>query len=168
MNLITVSREAHVLTQLEDASKTKIRGIFCLLKNSHAIITSGNDQESSVRLYLGKGIITFRQFRERQDSFITRCLTLQKIFMPFEKKGEVIWQLNEETLVLRLEELRYLERPLEEFFVKEISRMNLLPAQESSFLHQPAAGRNHSSHIYSNGFSLPSFSQPSSQYHKYY
>jgi hypothetical protein len=120
--MLMLVKQTRLLTDIENVSKTKIRGIFALLKNSHAMVTAGPEGES-VRINLGKGITTFRHFREKQDSFISKCVTLQQIFIPYETKGDLIWQLDPVTMQLRVEELWSLEVSLHEFISNEITKI---------------------------------------------
>jgi hypothetical protein len=123
IDLVVLVQEARIITQIEDVSKTKIRAVFCMLKNSRAMITAEGEGES-VKIHFGKGISTFRQFRERQDSFINKCCTLQQIFIPHEMKGDLIWQLDPTTMRLRIEELRRLEVFIEEYISGQILNSN--------------------------------------------
>jgi hypothetical protein len=122
MDMLMLVKKTRVLSDIENVSKTKIRGIFALLKNSHAMVTAGPDGES-VRINLGKGITTFRHFREKQDSFISKCVTLQQIFIPYEMKGDLIWQLDPVTMQLRIEELWRLEVIVHEFISNELTKI---------------------------------------------
>jgi hypothetical protein len=146
MDMVISVKEAGILTQIDEISKTKIRAVFCLLKNSRAMVTSNGEGES-VRISFGKGISTFRQFRERQDSFINKCLTIQQIFIPFEMKGDLIWQLDSSLMVLRLEELKTLELGLEDFFSYQISNMKAIHS-----LNPPPATRRGSRNTRTNRY----------------
>lgn len=117
MDMVLAAKQARVLVNdLEIVSKTKIRGILALLKNAHSLYTSGGNGES-VRLYLGKGVVNYRTFREKHDSFISRCILQQHIFLPIAIKAEVLWTGDEQTITEKCAQLEKLEPILEEYFV---------------------------------------------------
>jgi hypothetical protein len=137
MNAVVLVQGARILSQIEDISKTKIRALFCMLKNSRAMIKADGEGES-VKIHFGKGITSFRQFRERQDSFINKCCTLQQICIPYEMKGDIIWQLDSVTMSLRVEELRLLEEAIQEFLLGHILNSNRRKTP-GSFHHSPVS-----------------------------
>jgi hypothetical protein len=156
MELVVKVQESGIISQIEGISKTKIRAVFCMLKNSRAMITADGEGES-VRIQFGKGISTFRQFRERQDSFINKCCTLQQIFIPYELKGDLIWQLDPVTMQLRVEELKRLEAIVREFLCNEVSN---LPRNKTGIPSERHHFQSNSRLLYTQPSAFPSSMSP--------
>jgi hypothetical protein len=115
-----------MITGLDHVSKTKIRGIFALLKTCLSLDTLPG-QGDAVRLLIGKGINSFKDFRERHDTFINRVLLQQHIFLPLNLKAELFWILSPEKLNERIIELQEIENALTEFFLSgdgNVRRLN--------------------------------------------
>jgi hypothetical protein len=133
MDLLMMCKKSGIVCGLEEISKTKIRGVLSLVKNSHAVVETEGSEGESIQLFLGKDITSFQHFREKQDAFINKCCMLQHIFIPPTMKGELIWQSNDHSIRLtRIEELTRLEEPLEQFFLNEMVRRNSEPQQQLS------------------------------------
>jgi hypothetical protein len=148
MDLLMICKESRVIYGLEEISKTKIRGVLSLVKNAHAVIETDGCEGESIHLFLGKDIVLFQQFREKQDAFINKCCMLQHIFIPLAIKGDLIWHSSpsssgdhQNSLIRRIEELKRNEEPLEQFFLNEMMRKNnnsISPLNESSQHQQPS------------------------------
>jgi hypothetical protein len=123
MDMVTTIKEAGIVPGIENVSKTKIRSIFALLKNSQALLAINADS-NSVRLYLGKSIHNFREFRQKHDTFLSRCILKQATFHPLISTGEVLWP--NQGFEPKLQELTAIQGPLEEFFASA----NLKKAEE--------------------------------------
>lgn len=139
MDLVLAAQQARFLgEEIAVISKTKVRGVLALLKNAHSLDTSGGSGES-VRLYLGKGVVSFRNFREKHDSFVNRCISQQNFFLPVAVKAEVLWRGDEASISERLFMLEQLEPLLERFYTTR------KPQVSSSFnpLSMLAASGNH-------------------------
>lgn len=115
MDMVCAIKDGGILPELESISKTKIRGIFALLKNSQSLGTS-NAEGDAVRLFLGKGIFSFKEFREKHDIYLKRIIMQQRLFIPIQIKSEILWQIEKPVLDERLAELKTLELKLESFF----------------------------------------------------
>ncbi len=80
-------RDSKILEQFDTITKTKVRGVFSLLKNSHSLDPVDGIGEG-VRLYLGRGVKGFKEFRDKHDAFLTKCILQQRLFIPLNvKKG---------------------------------------------------------------------------------
>jgi hypothetical protein len=116
IDMVVAVKESRVLSQLENVSRTKIRGVLALLKHAQLFVTQGDEGEA-VRLHLASGINAFKDLRDKHDLFINRCILQHHLFIPIALKGELVWQLEPEIKTFRLEELKGLEQALENFFI---------------------------------------------------
>jgi hypothetical protein len=103
------------VAQLESISKTKVRGVLALLKHGELLVTQGEYGEP-VRLYLASGIETYRDLRERHDVFLSAYMLDNHLFIPAVLRSEVLWQVDEETRVMRLDGMERLVAKLKQFF----------------------------------------------------
>eukprot|EP01034_Spumella_vulgaris_P022618 gene22618-28755_t len=132
IDMVMAVKESNKISQLEHVSKTKVRGVLALLKHGELLITQGAEGEP-VRLYLGQGINTFRDLRERHDVFLGRYMLEHHLFIPAILKSELVWQFEEETKLRRLETLNKLVAQLHYFYKSYISYQQQLvtEAEES-------------------------------------
>jgi uncharacterized membrane protein YgcG len=120
IDMVMSVRESNTISQLESISKTKIRGVLALLKHGNLLVTSGADGEP-VRLQLAYGISSFKEFRDRHDAFLTRCMSEHHLNIPAILKCELIWQFDEEVTMQRLDAMNKLMARLQYFYAKFIS-----------------------------------------------
>jgi hypothetical protein len=116
MDMISAVKDMNVVSGLENVSKSKIRGIFGMLKTYQSLGFS-NDDGDAVQLYMGEGVHSFEEFRNKTDSYFRRCLTHLKIFLPPSILSQLIWQLDSETMKRRMTEFKKLEETVESYFV---------------------------------------------------
>lgn len=113
--MVMLVKESQKINHLQTVSKTKVRGVLALLKHGEMLITHGNDG-NPVRLYLAKGINSFRDLRERHDAFVLKYMMEHHLFMPAILKSELVWQVDEDTRSLRAEAMNKLTLSLQSFF----------------------------------------------------
>jgi hypothetical protein len=130
MDMILTVKEQKILDELHLVSKTKVRGIFSLLKNANAM-EAPNEVGEGVRLHLGKGITSFLEFKAIHDEYIHRCILQQRLNLSPEDRAELLWVLDQEKLAERMKYLAGLAKILEEYF-------RSLPALSSSVPPLPA------------------------------
>lgn len=145
MDMVCAIKDGGLLHELESVSKTKIRGIFALLKNSQSLGTS-NAEGDAVRLFLGRGVFSFKEFREKHDIYLNRIMMQQHLFIPLQFKSEILWQIEKPVLDERLSELRTLELKLESFYR---SRFGNLPSVMASSSIVPGFNRGQSNNFQS-------------------
>jgi hypothetical protein len=116
IDMIMAVKETRLLSQLEGISKTKIRGILALFKQGQLFLTHGEEGEA-VQLYLNDTISSFHDLREQHDTFVIHWMNIHHLFIPIHLKNEILWQLDNETKSLRLEELKGIETIIEHFFL---------------------------------------------------
>ena len=115
IDMVMAVKEGSAITQLEQVSRTKVRGVLALLKHAQLFVTHGAEGEA-VRLHLASNVTSFKDLRDRHDTFVNRYILQHHLFIPVNIKGEVVWQLDPEIKARRLEELKSLEAALVEFF----------------------------------------------------
>lgn len=115
MDMIKSVRERGLISGVEEVSKTKIRSVLALLKTSLALGTLNGDGDS-VRLFIGQGIQTFREFREKHDNYLHKCILQQHFYIPRETKAEFLWLISPEVLEVRVKEIHNVEVLLENYF----------------------------------------------------
>lgn len=116
IDMVMSIKDSHVLTQIDTISKTKIRGVLALLKHGQLFLTKGEEGEA-VQLYLAEDIRSFRDLREKHDAFLSTWILQHHLYIPAVLKGELLWQLDPETKLLRLEELKGLEQTVEHYYL---------------------------------------------------
>jgi hypothetical protein len=102
IDMVMAIKDSGCVSQLEHVSKTKIRGVLALLKHGEMLVTHGKEGEA-VKLYLAAGISTFRGLRDKHDAFLSRYIFENQLFIPVAMRSELLWQINEETKLQRLE-----------------------------------------------------------------
>lgn len=115
IDMVMTVKESGKVSQLDPVSKTKIRGVLALLKHGELLVTQG-DYGEPVRLYLAPGIETFKDLRERHDSFLSMYMIDHHLFIPAMLRTELVWQLDEETRLMRLDAMDKLVHKLRYFF----------------------------------------------------
>jgi hypothetical protein len=138
--MVMLVKESRKISQLQGVSKTKIRGVLALLKHGEMLITHGNEG-NPVRLYLAKGINSFKDLRERHDAFILKYMLEHHLFMPAILKSEIIWQVDDETKVMRLEAMNRLTYSLQMFFNELNSFSPKLSLEEDSYYEYSGNGQ---------------------------
>ena len=116
MDMVLSVKEKRVLPGVESISKTKVRGVFSLLKNAQALETSDGVGEG-VRLFMGRGIACFLDFREKHDAFLQKCIIQQHFFIPINSRRELMWPTEKEELAQKLVELAKVEKMLDDYFM---------------------------------------------------
>lgn len=115
IDMVMAVKESNSVTQLESVSKTKVRGVLALLKHAEILVAQGTEGEP-LRLYLAPTVTSFRDLRERHDTFLSRFIMEQHLFIPAILKAEVVWQFEEEVKTQRLEAIDKLISKLHFFF----------------------------------------------------
>ena len=115
IDMVMTVKESNKVSQLEPVSKTKIRGVLALLKHGELLTTQGEYGEP-VRLSLAPGIESFKDLRERHDSFLNMYMMDHHLFIPTVLRTELVWQLDDETRTMRLEAMDRLVLKLKLFF----------------------------------------------------
>lgn len=115
IDMVMAVKDSGKISQLDHVSKTKVRGVLALLKHGELLITQGEEGEP-VRLYLAQGIGSFKDLRERHDSFLNRYITEHKIFIPVILKSELIWQFDEATKLSRIDAIGKIIVQLQGFY----------------------------------------------------
>jgi hypothetical protein len=116
MDMVSAVKDRGLVDGIDNISKTKIRSIFALLKNAQAILAN-NEINNSVRLYLGKGVFNFHDFRVKHDQFLQRCILKQAPFHPLMNSNEVLWPANQSSVLEeKIKECDKYLMSLEEFF----------------------------------------------------
>jgi hypothetical protein len=105
IDFVILLKESGILPGLETVSRTKVRGVLAVLKHAQMFVTHGAEADA-VRLHLYTGINSFRELRERHDSFLSRYLTQHHLYIPPAIKNEIFWQLDPEMKQRRCEELK--------------------------------------------------------------
>jgi hypothetical protein len=147
MDMVCAVKDSQIMVGFEIVSKTKIRGIFALLKNAQCIGGANNGEGESVRLQLGRGINEFQDFREKHDSYLNRIILQQHLFIPLSLKSEILWQLEAPVLYERINELKPVELLLQHFFMSG----NGLPSQNNNRNHHHRNHMNHSGNMSNSG-----------------
>ena len=89
--------------------------MLALLKHGELLTTQGEYGEP-VRLSLAPGIESFKDLRERHDSFLNMYMMDHHLFIPTVLRTELVWQLDDETRTMRLEAMDRLVLKLKLFF----------------------------------------------------
>ena len=160
MDMVTAAKDSGIISGIDNVSKTKVRGIFALLKTCLALGTINGDGES-VRLFIGKGINSFRDLRERHDAFLRRCLLQLRINLPLHILGEVIWQITPDILEERLVELHNLEFALQNLYLNGQPLPNNSPLNISS---QKFDNESHGNTLPSSSSTYPTMQQQQQQF----
>lgn len=114
IDVVMAIKDARAVTQLDNVSRTKVRGVLALLKHAQMFITHGEEGEA-VRLHLTPAIATFKDLRDKHDAFVNRCILQHHLFIPVNLKSELVWQLENDIKELRLQELKGLEAKIDAF-----------------------------------------------------
>lgn len=113
--MVMAVRDSNTITQLETVSKTKVRGVLALLKHGEMLVTHGAEGEP-VRLHLAPNINSFRDLRERHDSFLSRYMDEHHLYLPAILKCELVWMFAEDVKAQRLEAMAKLMVKLQYFY----------------------------------------------------
>lgn len=105
IDITMVVKDSQIISQVEHVSKTKIRGILALLKQSGLLVTQIIEGGKTVRLVWAPGISNFGELRDRHDAYVNRLLTDNRIPMPIEMKSELVWMFDFDAKRQRLEML---------------------------------------------------------------
>jgi hypothetical protein len=135
IDVVVAVKESRILSQLDNVSRTKIRGVLALLKHAQLFVIQGDEGEA-VRLHLSSGINSFNDFRDKHDLFINHCILQNRLFIPVALKGELVWQLEPQLKTLRLEEMKSTEQTLERFFTNGTE--SHLRATSTKNVHAPS------------------------------
>lgn len=113
--MVMAVRDSNTITQLETVSKTKVRGVLALLKHGEMLVTHGAEGEP-VRLHLAPNINSFRDLRERHDSFLSRYMDEHHLYLPAILKCELVWMFAEDVKAQRLDAMAKLMVKLQYFY----------------------------------------------------
>jgi hypothetical protein len=117
MDMCCAVKDMQVVPGIENTSKTKIRGLFALLKACQGLGIMSEEGES-VHLRLGDGINSFKDLKQRHDMFMSQILNHLRVVLPVEVKSQLLWNWNDPEYVGRkVLEMKQLENILEDFFL---------------------------------------------------
>jgi hypothetical protein len=126
MDMCCAVKDMQVVPGIENTSKTKIRGLFALLKACQGLGIMSEEGES-VQLRLGDGINSFKDLKQRHDMFMSQILNHLRVVLPVEVKAQLLWNWNDPEYVARkVLEMKQLEEQVEDFFLhgKPVSSTN--------------------------------------------
>lgn len=152
IDMVMLVKESRKISQLQGVSKTKVRGVLALLKHGDLLITHGAEG-NPVRLFLAKGINSFKDLRERHDAFLLKYMLEHHLFMPGILKSELVWSVDEDTRLLRLEAMNRLAVSLQLFY-------NELNAFTGGRMAMGGGGANDEDMDYNSSSGAPSQGQP--------
>jgi hypothetical protein len=115
MDMISAVKGMNIVSGIDQVSKSKTRGIFELLKFSKSLIFSHVEGEP-VQLSLGVGIDSFKDFKERHDMYLKNCWLRLHIRLAPNIRKQLVWDLDNETMMKRLLEFQLLEEKVMSFF----------------------------------------------------
>jgi hypothetical protein len=116
-------KDMQVIPGIETVSKTKIRGLFSLLKACGGLGMVSEEGES-VQLILGEGIHSFKDLKQRHDLFMNQVLNHLRVALPVEFEAQLLWNWNDSEYVnKKVEEMKELEEVVVDFFLhgKQVS-----------------------------------------------
>jgi hypothetical protein len=117
MDMCCAVKDIQVVPGIENVSKTKIRGLFALLKACQGLGIMSEEGES-VQLRLGDGINSFKDLKQRHDMFMSQILNHLRVVLPLEVKAQLLWNWNDPEYVARkVLEMKQLEEIVEDFFL---------------------------------------------------
>jgi hypothetical protein len=127
MEMVTAAQDPryNVVEGIGHVSKTKIRGVFSLLKTSGCFQLTNEGPEEFVFLSLGQGLNSFKDFKERHDDYIRQCWRHMQFLPPERIRGHVVWELDEQTLRKRLMEFKQLFERIETFYRRDFPLLEL-------------------------------------------
>jgi hypothetical protein len=127
MEMVTAAQDPryNVVEGIGHVSKTKIRGVFSLLKTSGCFQLTNEGPEEFVFLSLGQGLQSFKDFKERHDDYIRQCWRHMQFLPPERIRGHVVWELDEPTLRRRLMEFKQLFEKIETFYRRDFHLLEL-------------------------------------------
>jgi hypothetical protein len=137
MDMCCAVKDMQVVPGIENTSKTKIRGLFALLKACQGLGIMSEEGES-VQLRLGDGINSFKDLKQRHDIFVNQILNHLRVVLPQEVKAQLLWNWNDPEYVARkVLEMKQLEEIVEDFFLhgKPVSSTNSTAFWTSSSPH---------------------------------
>lgn len=115
LDLVMAVKDSGCISQVEHVSKTKIRGMLALLKHDNLLITQSMEGQPA-RLCFAPDIQSFYDLRMRHDRFLERYMMEHHLFVPAFLRGELLWQIDEETYYHRMEGLNNLMKHVAEFY----------------------------------------------------
>jgi hypothetical protein len=116
-DMCCAAKDMQVVPGIENVSKTKIRGLFALLKACQGLGIMSEEGES-VQLRLGDGINSFKDLKQRHDIFVNQILNHLRVVLPQEVKAQLLWNWNDPEYVARkVLEMKQLEEIVEDFFL---------------------------------------------------
>jgi hypothetical protein len=98
MDMLCAVKDMKVIQGLDNISKTKVRGIFALLKNCQCLSTKAEEGES-VQLFLAEGIHSFKDFKQKHDHFFEHCMEQLHVVLPSEVKSYIVWSWDNFTFL---------------------------------------------------------------------
>lgn len=114
-DLIDISmfiKESNIISQIEHVSKTKIRGILALLKQSGMMITQVLEGGQYVRLVWADFVQSYYDLRSRHDIYLSQLLADNHVVVPIEIKSDIVWMFDEDIKFKRLEMIESLIQQL--------------------------------------------------------
>jgi hypothetical protein len=93
IDMVMVLRESGEVSQLEQVSKTKVRGVLALLKHGEILETQGVEG-FPVKLVLSPNVNSFEELRDRHDTYLTLFSQEYRIEVPLHLWADVVWESN--------------------------------------------------------------------------
>lgn len=114
-NLIVVAmalKGSGHLPEVESVSKSKVRGVLAILKQSELVVKGGELGEA-VKLSLTPEIDSFEALRDRHDRFLQSYMVENLLHVPASLQGEIVWTETGDEKQRRLEMLEEMRARLE-------------------------------------------------------
>jgi len=115
LDLVMAVKDSGCISQVEQVSMTKIRGLLALLKHDNLLITQRMEGQPA-RLCFSPDIQSFYDLRMRHDRFLDRYMEDHYLFVPAILRSELVWHIDEETYYNRMEGLNNLMKHVAEFY----------------------------------------------------
>lgn len=103
IDMTLIIKDSKLLSQVEQVSKTKIRGLLALLKQSGSLTTEILEGGKAVRLIWAEHIHSFNDIRKAHDQYIRSLLTENQIILPNDVLMQLTWMFDDNVRQERLE-----------------------------------------------------------------
>lgn len=128
-----------VLEKDAGITKTKIRGVLSLLKQSGVLSTTNLEDETPVKLELDPKVFSIIDLRRLHDAFLGECMSSFFLTnLDFKERESMVWDKNEIALRNRIRELSKFEQMMKQAFSDEGYVAYLLLEQEKLMSEQRA------------------------------
>ena len=122
LNELTMAlKDSGYLPEVQPLSKSKVRGVFSILKQAELVVKHTALLEDVVQVYLIPEIDTFEKLRDGHDRYLQHYMVENLLQVPAGLLGEVIWYVSAEEKQRRLEHLEGLIKVLEPVAVEVLA-----------------------------------------------